>query len=201
LQDPKKTIRHNNKKEGIMRQLRGAVAIFGGAVAAISAAGSGVAAAATYGAPTQRPSSTAITQSRPGQGSKLTTLHTTRTTVDGQTETILVNSRGLPLYYYRLDTAKKSLVSGTLARLWPPLVSASPTASGVHGKLTSLSGADGQQVTYDGHFLYTFIDDAPGQVTGQGIQNFFVATPDLRTIGAASMSTASVPAAQGRYGY
>ena len=37
----------------------------------------------------------------------------------------------------------------------------------------------GDQVAYNGHLLYTFADDQPGQVTGQGVQGFFVATPGL----------------------
>jgi hypothetical protein len=39
--------------------------------------------------------------------------------------------------------------------------------------------SSGQQVTYNGHFLYTFVQDSPGHVTGQGVQNFFVATPGI----------------------
>jgi len=40
----------------------------------------------------------------------------------------------------------------------------------------------GNQVAYNGHLLYTFADDQPGQVTGQGVQGFFVATPGLTSI-------------------
>ena len=58
------------------------------------------------------------------------TLHTTTTQVGARTETVFVNAKGLPLYYYQADTAKKSQVSGVLAQLWPALVSAKPTASG-----------------------------------------------------------------------
>ena len=94
--------------------------------------------------------------------------------------------KGLPLYYYQADTAKKSQVSGVLAQLWPALVSAKPTASGVKGKVASVKQADGRQVTYNGHFLYTFVDDSPGHVTGQGVSNFFVATPNIRAIGSAT---------------
>ena len=110
------------------------------------------------------------------------TVRTASATVAGKTETILVNGHGLPLYFYRPDTATKSLVTGGLARLWPPLTSAAPAAAGVSGKLAVLNDAHGQQVTYNGHLLYTFADDHAGQVTGQGVQNFFVATPGLAPI-------------------
>ena len=128
-----------------------------------------------------------------------TTLRTATSSVDGKSETILVNAKGLPLYYYQADTAKKSMVSGELLRLWPPLISAKPTATGTQGKLAAVRDND-LQVTYNGHFLYTFVDDAPGHVTGQGVSNFFVATPGLKTITAAK-TTAPMPASGGGYSY
>jgi len=175
-----------------MRTRRSALALFGGAVtvAALSLAGGGVGvgAATTYGWPTKSQSSPTPATTQPSRvaSAKVATLHTVATTFDGKTETILVNAQGLPLYYYQFDTGKKSLVNGALAQFWPPLVAASPTATGIHGKLTTLKDAAGRQVAYNGHFLYTFIDDAPGHVTGQGVQSFFVATPHLKAIGAAS---------------
>ena len=131
------------------------------------------------------------------------TVHTTTTQVGALTETVLVNAKGLPLYYYQADTAKKSQVGGALAQLWPALVSAKPSASGVKGKVASVKQADGHQVTYNGHFLYTFVDDSPGHVTGQGVSNFFVATPNIRTIGSATTPKAApAPVASSRgYGY
>ena len=53
--------------------------------------------------------------------SSAATVHTAQANVAGKTETILVNGRGLPLYYYRPDTATKSFVTGELAQVWPPL--------------------------------------------------------------------------------
>ena len=131
------------------------------------------------------------------------TLHTTTTQVGAMTETVLVNAKGLPLYYYQADTAKKSQVSGELAQLWPALVSAKPTAVGVKGKVVSLKQAGGPQVTYNGHFLYTFVGDIPGHVTGQGVSNFFVATPNIRAIGSTTtVKAAPAPVAPSRgYGY
>lgn len=114
---------------------------------------------------------------------KPATVHVSSATVGGKTERILVNAKGLPLYYYGADTAKKSFVSGGLAQLWPALVSPKPTATGVKGKLVSLKEVSGRQVAFKGHFLYTFVYDTPGHVTGQGVSNFFVATPSIKTIG------------------
>jgi Secreted repeat of unknown function len=85
----------------------------------------------------------------------------------------------------------------------PPLTSAAPTAaSGVTGKLTVVHDAHGEQVGYNGHLLYTFAGDRAGQVTGQGFQNFFVATAGLTPAATSSAPGTTVPAAQpGGYGY
>lgn len=122
-------------------------------------------------------------------------------TVGGKTEAVLVNSQGLPLYYYVKDTAASSAVTGGLAALWPPLTSTTPAATGLAGKLTAVMDTHGDQVAYNGHLLYTFADDQAGQVTGQGVQGFFVATPGLTAI--TGSPAPSVPAAQSGnpYGY
>ena len=129
------------------------------------------------------------------------TVRTASVTVAGKTETILVNSGGLPLYFYRPDTATASLVTGGVAALWPPLTSAAPTAAGASGKLTVVNDAHGQQVAYNGHLLYTFTSDHAGQVTGQGVQNFFVATPGLTPIASSTSPAGMVPAAPSTHGY
>jgi predicted lipoprotein with Yx(FWY)xxD motif len=186
------------------------IATLGGAIALTSflAVGAGVAAdaAGASGSPSMHASASSSIMKpviRLQGFANSPTVHTARTTVNGKTETILVDTQGLPLYYYPADTAKKSLVSGELARLWPPLLSAKPTSSGTQGKLTALKVAAGHQVTYNGHFLYTFIEDSPGHVTGQGVSNFSVATPRLKEIGSSAKVTTTAPAASsgGGYGY
>ena len=172
-------------------------AIFSGAVALSSFFALGASAAAGAATPHASDSTT------PLSGETQATVHTATTQVGAMTETILVNAKGLPLYYYQADKATKSKVSGVLAQLWPAVVSAKPTASGVKGKVASMKQADGRQVTYNGHFLYTFVDDSPGHVTGQGVSDFFVATPHIRTIGSsATVKAAPAPVASSRgYGY
>jgi hypothetical protein len=82
----------------------------------------------------------------------------------------------------------------------------SPAATGLTGKLTAVMDVHGDQVAYNGRLLYTFADDQAGQVTGQGVQGFFVATPGLAPI-AGSTSAGSpapagtVPAASSGSGY
>jgi hypothetical protein len=62
--------------------------------------------------------------------------------------------------------------------------------------------AHGNQVAYNGHLLYTFIYDTAGKVTGQGVQNFFVATPGLTALTNSSAPGTTFPPAPVRgYGY
>ena len=166
--------------------------IAGIGLAAVAAAGGAAAAAAAGG-----PSAGSAAASH---NAAAATVRTAPATVAGTTETILVNSGGLPLYFYRPDTAARSLVTAGVAALWPPLTSAAPTAAGPGGTLTVVNDAHGRQVAYTGHLLYTFISDHPGQVTGQGVQNFFVATPGLTPITGSPAPGGAVPAAHS-YGY
>ncbi len=181
---------------------RSRILIASAALAAVAAVGGITAAAATgssAGSPRAATSAPAAAPAAPGAAA---TVRTALATVGGSTQTILVNAQGLPLYYYRPDTATRSLVTGGLARLWPPLTAAAPTAAGVNGRLTEVRDAHGDQVAYNGHLLYTFTSDRPGQVTGQGFQNFFVVTPGLTPPTNSSASPVTVPAAPpGGYGY
>jgi len=168
----------------------------------VAGAGAAASAATPYGTAT-RPSTAASVMPAGHLRSVAAsaTLHTTTTTVNGKSESILVSAKGLPLYYHQGDTAKKSAVSGELARVWPALVSADPTGTGTFGKLTAVKGASGDQVAYNGRLLYTFVEDTAGHVTGQGVSDFFVATSHLQSL---SSSTPTAPAAGsggGGYGY
>ena len=173
------------------------------AIAAAATIG-GISAAVATGSSTPSPAAA----SRPATGSinggqqpaRLATVQTASATVQGRTETILVDAKGLPLYIYQPDTPTTSYVTGQLAALWPPVVAGTPTVRGATGTVTSVPTTNGHQVAYNGHFLYTFIEDSPGHVTGQGVQNFFIATPDL---GAGTSPTAPAGSSSpgNSYGY
>ncbi|MCU1363959.1 MAG: hypothetical protein JWM55_1787 [Acidimicrobiaceae bacterium] len=171
--------------------------ILTGAVALTSLLAVGASATAGAASTTRPGTSTTVRGIAGPHTVKTSTVHTAISTVSGKTETILVNAKGLPLYYYLADTPKKSLVNGELARLWPPLLSANPSANGVRGKLTALKVAAGRQVTYNGHFLYTFVEDSPGNVTGQGVSDFSVVTPQLKAITSAVKGAPTAPSTYG----
>jgi predicted lipoprotein with Yx(FWY)xxD motif len=185
-----------------------AVAAGSGIVAAASAGGSpaptspAASRGPAAGRSTAAAASTSHASARPAASQQAAaTVRTAPAAVAGKTETVLVNAQGLPLYFYRPDTATKSFVTGGLARLWPPLTSAAPSGTGVSGKLTVLNDANGHQVAYNGHFLYTFTSDHAGQVTGQGFQDFFVATPGLAPIAGSPAGTVPAAPASGGFGY
>ncbi len=160
------------------------------------------AAAAIGGGITAAAATSSHASSRPAAGQQAAaTVRTAQATVGGKTETILVNSQGLPLYYYVSDTAAKSVVTGGLAALWPPLTSASPAATGLAGKLTAVMDSRGDQAAYNGHLLYTFADDRAGQVTGQAVQGFFVATPGLTPLAGSPAPSAPAAPSGNPYGY
>ena len=153
------------------------------------------AAAAIGGGITAAAATTSHASSRPAASQQAAaTVRTVQATVGGKTETVLVNGQGLPLYYYLNDTAARSAVTGALAVEWPPLTSASPADTGLTGKLAAVMDAHGDQVAYNGHLLYTFAGDQTGQVTGQGVQGFFVATPGLTPIAGSSTAGSSTTA-------
>jgi predicted lipoprotein with Yx(FWY)xxD motif len=117
--------------------------------------------------------------------------------VKGQSTTILVNSQGMALYYRTTDTASASTCTGSCASTWPPLLtSGSPVAaSSLPGKLSSLGDANGTQVTYNVHLLYTYSGDSKsGDTNGEGIGGvWFVATPSLSMLTAPAVTPSGTP--------
>jgi predicted lipoprotein with Yx(FWY)xxD motif len=109
-------------------------------------------------------------------------IQTATATINGKSVTFLTNAKGMTLYYNTSDTAT-SVCSGSCASAWPPFISSvAPTSSAsLPGTLSVQSNANGSQVMYNGHPLYTFSgDSAPGQTNGEGIGKvWFVAPSDL----------------------
>jgi predicted lipoprotein with Yx(FWY)xxD motif len=110
--------------------------------------------------------------------------------------TIVVDGKGRTVYAFDKDTAgaETSACSGQCVSLWPALTttSSTPSVSGVTGEVGTAPAADGtQQVTLDGHRLYTFSGDSDAQqVNGQGFMGlWWVLAPD----GTKVTDTASSP--------
>jgi predicted lipoprotein with Yx(FWY)xxD motif len=105
--------------------------------------------------------------------------------------TVLVDGDGFTLYLFMPDEhSGRSTCVGDCAAQWPPLVLPAGVAAPVAGPgvnaslLGTTRRTDGSvQVTYNGWPLYLWpLDTAPGQATGQGINNlgglWYVENPD-----------------------
>jgi predicted lipoprotein with Yx(FWY)xxD motif len=97
--------------------------------------------------------------------------------------TVLVDGQRRTLYLFEKDKGTASSCYGACASIWPPLTSGAigtGSAKGLAGsglnatKLGSIKRTDGKnEVTYAGHPLYTYAgDDKPGDVQGQGLDQF-----------------------------
>jgi predicted lipoprotein with Yx(FWY)xxD motif len=109
--------------------------------------------------------------------------------------TVLVDSKGNALYTNDQDTSSKIACTGQCQSFWIPLKASSggqPTSadSSVQAKL----GVEQGQVTFDGKPLYTFVEDSPGQVTGNGFQDSFGGTTFTWT---AATASGAAPASSG----
>ena len=86
------------------------IIISGIALAAVAAVGGITTASAA--------SSPSAISSPPASHSGAATVRTASVTVGGKPETILVNGHGLPLYFYKPDTATRSMVIILVPSMW-----------------------------------------------------------------------------------
>lgn len=119
---------------------------------------------------------------------------------------VLVDSQGRTLYLWQADSGSKSTCSGACATAWPPLhTTGKPTGgSGVKSSLLGTTERTGgsEQVTYNGHPLYTFQGDtASGQTNGQGSAGFGALWYVLSPAGAQITSSASSSGSSPSSGY
>jgi predicted lipoprotein with Yx(FWY)xxD motif len=134
------------------KQLLSAALISG----AIAGAGAGAALAATHASTASTPPTIQVKSSPWGK--------------------ILVTSKGYTIYLWAKDSKNKSACSGGCLSVWPfVLVSGKPTAGpGVNAKLLgTIKVKGGNEVTYNGRPLYTYVSDVkPGVISGEGNKTF-----------------------------
>ncbi|MBS1888090.1 MAG: hypothetical protein JSU06_12975 [Actinobacteria bacterium] len=89
--------------------------------------------------------------------------------------TVLVDSKGMTVYEFTVDSGTTSNCYGSCESLWPPVIAKGKPTAG-KGAMSSALGTtkrkDGTiQVTYNGHPLYTYAaDSAPGEANGNEIE-------------------------------
>ena len=108
------------------------------------------------------------------------TLSTARVHLTGpsgsRTETIVVNGRGVSVYWLSGESTRHLLcTSAACLKFWPPVKAAGRlTASGFKGRLGTLHRKGFAQVTLNGHPVYTFVQDGSkrGVASGDGVVAF-----------------------------
>ncbi|HEX6455936.1 MAG TPA: hypothetical protein VF009_05390 [Solirubrobacterales bacterium] len=90
---------------------------------------------------------------------------------------VLVDSNGMTLYDFHKDKGTTSSCYGPCAEGWPPMLTEGEPSVGngaMASKLGTTERKDGTtQVTYDGHPLYTFVEDKkPGEANGNDVTAF-----------------------------
>lgn len=87
---------------------------------------------------------------------------------------VLVDQNDFALYYDSADKPHHFACVGACLTVWPPLVLPKGQAKPIAGKGVSglgvVKGPSGEQVTWHGKPLYTFVRDGKGTVRGEGIK-------------------------------
>jgi predicted lipoprotein with Yx(FWY)xxD motif len=115
----------------------------------------------------------------------------------GGVGTVLVDSKGDALYTNNMDSGSKIACTGQCTTIWVPLdapAGGSPTSSdsSVQAKLGVVKSPNGtSQVTFGGKPLYSFVQDSPGQVTGDGVSDSFGGTSFVWTAATTSATGGS----------
>ncbi|MQA75452.1 MAG: hypothetical protein GEU88_14105 [Solirubrobacterales bacterium] len=95
---------------------------------------------------------------------------------ESQYGSILFDSEQQAIYLFDKETSESSQCYGACAEAWPPvLTDGGPRAgAGLDPKrLGTTQRDDGStQVTYDGHPLYYYVDDPPGEVLCHNVNEF-----------------------------
>ena len=140
----------------------------GARAAGMTAAGLAAAALVLFGLALTGANSTAPTATATGTGTSTGTVLKTAT-ISGTT--VLTNAKGFTLYSFAPDTPTASKCYGSCAAYWPPVTGTTAAGQGLPGKVGTIKRTDGtEQLTYNGHPLYTYIgDSAPGQAKGNNL--------------------------------
>ena len=94
----------------------------------------------------------------------------------GDSGRVLVNSAGKALYTADEEAGSSVICTGACTSFWIPLTidEGAPSGNSLPGELGVVERGDGtRQVTFDGKRLYTFVEDEPGEATGDGFSDAF----------------------------
>jgi predicted lipoprotein with Yx(FWY)xxD motif len=107
-------------------------------------------------------------------GNMTALIHTGTAMINTHQVNVLMTMQGFAMYYYKADTAFKATCTGACAKDWPPVLATQgmmtvSSSVALPKKLSVHQTANGAQVFYDGHALYTYAEDKQaGNATGRG---------------------------------
>ena len=128
----------------------------------------------------------------------------------GSSGNVLVDAKGRALYSPSQEMNGKVLCTGACTSIWMPATVSNATASSLGSNFTVVNRPDGtKQVAYKGRPLYSFAQDTPGHVTGDGAKDAFggqhftwqVVTTGKAAKSSSSSSSGSGSTSKGSYGY
>jgi len=141
-----------------------------------SEASAGTAAAATEGT-TSNPAASEdeATRSETATASKKKK-GTTVKVVGSQYGRVIADGKGEAFYLFDKESSKRSRCYGECARAWPPVLTKGKPRAGKGAKaklLGTTKRRNGKrQVTYAGHPVYYYVDDSPGTILCQNVDEF-----------------------------
>jgi predicted lipoprotein with Yx(FWY)xxD motif len=106
--------------------------------------------------------------------------------------TVLIDSQDAALYTNDIDRGSKIACTAECEADWIPLAAPSGSQpasddSAVQAKLGTIERPDGAtQVTFGGKPLYSFVQDPPGEVTGDGFSDSFAGSRFVWTVATSS---------------
>jgi predicted lipoprotein with Yx(FWY)xxD motif len=117
---------------------------------------------------------------------------------DSKMGQIVVDAKGMSVYYYTKDTKDSgtSACTGGCLAAWPPVTttSSTPSVEGVMGTVGTIATPDGKkQVTINGMPIYYYAKDkAAGDITGQGVNSvWYLVAPSGEMMTAAPSASGS----------
>jgi predicted lipoprotein with Yx(FWY)xxD motif len=91
---------------------------------------------------------------------------------------ILFNRNRQAIYIFDKENSKRSKCYGSCSSAWPPVLTKGKGKPNAKGKVkqrllgTTKRSGGARQVTYNGHPLYYYVDDPPGQVLCHNVNEF-----------------------------
>jgi predicted lipoprotein with Yx(FWY)xxD motif len=122
--------------------------------------------------------------------------------VDG-VGSVLMDAQGRAVYTPREEAGGRLLCTKGCTAIWKPVPAVSGGAPDGVGKLGTVQRPDGTaQLTVAGRPAYTFTQDAPGKVNGDGVTDAFAGHRfSWQAVKAAGSSSSSTQPSRGAYGY